>query len=308
MLSEPKIVDRPAQSYAAVRRKVGMNDLSSAAHAMSGEFFAWLGEHGIAPTGAPFFKYDSFNGEGEIDIEWGSPVGPGIAGDAIVRTGTLPAGRYASVMHTGPFSGLRDATAALLNWIDDNNLRADEQQINGRSNFGGRLELYHTDPRAEPDSRKWQTEIIIRLAERREPKESIMQIIAYLNFNGNCEEAFKFYEKCFGGKIEMLMTHKDAPTEMQMSPDWKDKIMHVRLNANGAILMGSDAPGNFYKTPQGITVSLGIEKGEEAKRIFNELATGGNVTMALQKTFWSAHFGMVTDRFGIPWMVNCEKE
>jgi PhnB protein len=135
-----------------------------------------------------------------------------------------------------------------------------------------------------------------------------MQINAYLNFNGNCAEAFSFYEKCFGGKIEMMMTHKDAPPDMQMSPEWKDKIMHVRMSVGSAVLLGSDAPANFYKTPQGLTASLGIEKGDEAKRIFTELAEGGTVTMALQKTFWAAHFGMVTDRFGIPWMVNCEKE
>jgi len=135
-----------------------------------------------------------------------------------------------------------------------------------------------------------------------------MHIEAYLNFNGNCAEAFKFYEKCFGGKIEMMMTHKDAPPEMQMSPEWRDKIMHVRLNVNGAILLGSDAPANFYKTPQGLTVSLGIDKAADAQRIFRELSDGGAVTMALQKTFWAAHFGMVTDRFGIPWMVNCTNE
>lgn len=135
-----------------------------------------------------------------------------------------------------------------------------------------------------------------------------MHIEAYLNFNGNCAEAFKFYEKCFGGKIEMTMTHKDAPPGMQMSPEWRDKIMHVRLNVNGAILLGSDAPANFYKTPQGLTVSLGIDKAADAQRIFRELSESGTVIMALQKTFWAAHFGMVTDRFGIPWMVNCANE
>ncbi|HEY4125159.1 MAG TPA: VOC family protein [Rhizomicrobium sp.] len=132
-----------------------------------------------------------------------------------------------------------------------------------------------------------------------------MQINPYLNFNGNCAEAFKFYEKCFGGKIEMMMTHKDAPPEANMSPDWGDKILHVRLNVNGAILLGSDAPANFYHAPQGMTVSLMVDKPEEAQRIFKELAVNGNVTMALQQTFWAKQFGMVTDRFSTPWMVNC---
>jgi PhnB protein len=133
-----------------------------------------------------------------------------------------------------------------------------------------------------------------------------MQINAYLSFNGNCAEAFKFYEKCFDGKIEMMMTHKDAPPEMQMSPEWRDKIMHARLHVGGAILMGSDTPPNFYKMPQGLTVSLQVAKVTDAERIFKELSEGGNATMALQQTFWAARFGMVTDRFGIPWMVNCE--
>jgi PhnB protein len=134
-----------------------------------------------------------------------------------------------------------------------------------------------------------------------------MQINPYLNFNGNCAEAFKFYEKCLGGTIEMMMTHKDAPPEMQ-SPEWADKIMHARLNVNGAVLMGSDAPKQYYKTPQGTTVSISVEHESDAEHIFKELSEGGNVTMPLQQTFWAKRFGMVTDRFGIPWMVNCEND
>lgn len=133
-----------------------------------------------------------------------------------------------------------------------------------------------------------------------------MQVAPYLNFKGNCAEAFRFYEKCFGGKIEMMMTHKDAPPEMNINPEWHDKIMHVRLNVDGAIIMGSDAPGDYYRQPQGWHVSLGIKKPEDAERIYKELSEGGNVTMPLQQTFWSQKFAMLTDRFGIPWMINVE--
>ncbi len=105
----------------------------------------------------------------------------------------------------------------------------------------------------------------------------------------------------------MMMTHKDAPPEAQMSPEWKDMIMHVRMSVGSSVLLGSDAPANFYKTPQGLTVSLGIEKGDEAKRIFKELAEAEPSPWRCRRLS-AAHFGMVTDRFGIPWMVNCEKE
>lgn len=133
-----------------------------------------------------------------------------------------------------------------------------------------------------------------------------MQINAYLTFNGNCAEAFKFYETCLGGKIEALMTHADVPQDAQMSPEWRDLIMHARLNVEGGILMGSDSPASHFRPAQGITVSLQIPSVAQAERVFAELSKGGTVTMPIQQTFWATRFGMVTDRFGTPWMVNCE--
>lgn len=133
-----------------------------------------------------------------------------------------------------------------------------------------------------------------------------MQINAYLGFNGNCAEAFKFYEKCLRGKIEAMMTGEDAPPDAQMPPDFKGLVLHARLNVGGGILMGSDSPPNSYRPAQGMTVSLQIPDVAEAERVFNELSVGGNVTMAMEQTFWAKRFGMVTDKFGTPWMVNCE--
>ena len=165
MLNRPHIVERTAQPYAAVRRKIGMSDIATVADSMSGELFSWLGKRNIQLTGAPFFKYNSFGPDGQLEIEWGAPVPLGVLGDSVVLTGTLAAGRYVSVIDTGPFKGLRDATGSLLEWIEENDLELDKHCVDGRVIFGCRLELYLTDPRAKSDLSKWQTEITMRLAD-----------------------------------------------------------------------------------------------------------------------------------------------
>jgi PhnB protein len=133
-----------------------------------------------------------------------------------------------------------------------------------------------------------------------------MQVNTYLFFDGSCGPAFKFYEQCFGGKIEMMMTYGESPTPDQTPPGWRDKIMHVRLAVGNGILMGSDAPPERYQAKQGFSVSLSVDTPAEADRVFNALAESGTVRMPLEKTFWATRFGMVVDRFGVPWMVNCE--
>lgn len=138
-------------------------------------------------------------------------------------------------------------------------------------------------------------------------KECTMQINPYLNFNGNCKEAFETYERIFKGKIEALLPHAGTPAEQHTPPEWQDKILHARLNVNGQVLMASDIPPKSYKPIEGFAVSLGITDIREAERIFRELSEGGRITMPLQPTFWAVGFGMLTDRFGIPWMINCDK-
>jgi PhnB protein len=135
-----------------------------------------------------------------------------------------------------------------------------------------------------------------------------MQLNPYLFFDGRCEEAFKFYEKLLGGAIKAMMTYESAPAEEQGEPEWKNKIMHATLEIHGAPLMGSDAPPKHYSKPAGFSVSLSIDKVADAERIFGALADGGKIGFPLQQTFWAARFGMVTDRFGIPWMINCERD
>ena len=137
--------------------------------------------------------------------------------------------------------------------------------------------------------------------------ESKTQLNAYLVFNGECEAAFKFYEKCLGGKIEMAMTHGDSPMPEQVPAEWRNKILHARLVVGDAVLMASDAPPGHYHKPQGFSVSIQINDTTRAEGIFRALADGGTVTMPFAETFWAARFGMLVDKFGTPWMVNCDR-
>ena len=134
-----------------------------------------------------------------------------------------------------------------------------------------------------------------------------MKINPYLSFDGNCEAAFKFYERCFGTKINAMMPYRGSPMADQTPPDWLDRIMHGNMTVGDVVLMGSDAPPDRYQKPQGITVTIGITEPAEAERVFAALADGGTVTMPLAETFWALRFGMLVDKFGIPWMVNCER-
>lgn len=133
-----------------------------------------------------------------------------------------------------------------------------------------------------------------------------MQLNPYLNFNGQCEEAFKTYEKCLNGKIEFIMTHEQSPMADKIPPEWKKKIMHATLRFGEQVIMGADAPPQYYQQPQGFSVSISLNDPAEAERIFKELSAGGSVRMPLEKTFWAERFAMFTDRFGTPWMINCE--
>jgi PhnB protein len=133
-----------------------------------------------------------------------------------------------------------------------------------------------------------------------------MSLNTYLYFNGRCEEAFKFYEKVLGGKIVTLMPHAGTPAENNVPPDWRSKIMHARLEVGDQVLMGTDAPPDHYHPPSGFSVSVHIKEPAEAERVFHALAQQGKIQMPIQATFWAAKFGMLTDQFGIPWMVNCD--
>jgi PhnB protein len=134
-----------------------------------------------------------------------------------------------------------------------------------------------------------------------------MQVNTYLIFNGQCEQAFKFYEKCIGAKIQFMMTHGESPMAAHVTPEWRSKIIHGTLGIGEQVVMGSDAPPDHYEKPQGFSVSIEVKDPAEAERMFAALAEGGKISMAMQETFWATRFGMLVDQFGIPWMVNCAK-
>ena len=130
----------------------------------------------------------------------------------------------------------------------------------------------------------------------------------YVSYDGNCEAAFKFYEKALGAKIEMLMRNEEAPPEMPSPPERKKKIMHGRVSIDGQTLMGSDSPPDHFHKPQGFSVSLTVSDPAAAERKFKALLEGGSIMMPFGKTFFSRGFGMGTDQFGIPWMIYCPPE
>ena len=132
-----------------------------------------------------------------------------------------------------------------------------------------------------------------------------MQMNPYLSFNGQCEAAFTFYERCFGGQLGQIFRYAGSPMASQVPDDWQDKVMHGSLTVGGQVLMGGDVVA--YEAPRGFSLSLQMTSTSEAERIFHELAKEGLVTMPLEKTFWAARFGMLVDRFGIPWLINCEE-
>jgi PhnB protein len=133
-----------------------------------------------------------------------------------------------------------------------------------------------------------------------------MKFNPYLNFDGACAEAFAFYAELFGGTIGFIQTFGESPMKDDVPAEMHGAVMHASIDVRGQYLFGSDAVGEMYKQPQGFAVSIGLSDPAEAERIFAGLVKGGVETMALQETFWAKRFGMCTDRFGIPWMVNCE--
>ncbi len=133
-----------------------------------------------------------------------------------------------------------------------------------------------------------------------------MDINPYLTFPGNCEEAMNFYAEVFGGHIEFIQKTKDSEMADKMGEGNEDKILHARLRVGDRILMASDAMGMAYELPRGFSVQTSFEDLERARRVFLRLAKHGEIIMDFAPTFWSSGFGMCRDRYGVPWMVNCE--
>ena len=137
-----------------------------------------------------------------------------------------------------------------------------------------------------------------------------MNVVTYLMFdNSQCEEAFRFYERCLGGKLEMLVRYGDMPECAGMDEATRKKIAHVRLVMDGSMLMGSDAgdPSQTWEGYKGFFVCINTHDPDQAEKVFNALSEQArNIMMPLAKTSWSEKYGQLMDRYGVEWMVNCE--
>lgn len=130
---------------------------------------------------------------------------------------------------------------------------------------------------------------------------------AYLTFNGNCAEAFAFYAKALNGEVTFSQTLGESPMGADLPAQARGRIMHSRLQAQGLEIMGSDLmPGMAFEGFKGFSLSVQAKSVAEGEQLFTSLSTGGSVTMPFAPTFWAKAFGMLIDRFGVPWMVNCE--
>ena len=132
-----------------------------------------------------------------------------------------------------------------------------------------------------------------------------MKVSVHLSFNGQCAEAFAAYSRIFDGTVTFQMTYAESPQADAVPADWRDKVYHATMLIGDLRLMGVDQQTD-YQTRQGFVMTVNPDTPDDARRIFDALGEGGTVQMEMQETFWSPAFGMVTDRFGIPWAVNCE--
>ncbi len=133
-----------------------------------------------------------------------------------------------------------------------------------------------------------------------------MQINPYLSFNGQCEAAFTFYQQCLGGQLGTIFRYAGTPMADNVPPDWHDKVMHGSITVGDQVLMGGDVAPDQYEEPKGFSLSIQITSTADAERIFRDLSVDGRIVVPLEKTFWADRFGMVVDRFGMPWLINCE--
>jgi PhnB protein len=134
-----------------------------------------------------------------------------------------------------------------------------------------------------------------------------MKLNPYLSFDGRCREAFQFYERCLNGKIAFIQTIGESPMAAQSPPETHQRVMHVTLHIGDQVLQGGDAPPGQFTKPAGFCVAVHFAGAAEGEQVFNALAEGGKVQMPFQPTFWAGGFGMLIDRFGIPWIVNAEQ-
>jgi hypothetical protein len=163
MISKPKLDDRPEQRYVGIRTQAPMSQFAEIIPQFLDELFAWLGEHGVEPAGAPFMRYHVINMAGNMDVELGVPVAAAVPRDGRVAPGLIPAGRFAALVYSG-VSGI-EGNHALLEWAKQHGIAWDRWDDANGDAFRARVEYFLTDPAEEPDHNKWETEVAIRLAD-----------------------------------------------------------------------------------------------------------------------------------------------
>jgi PhnB protein len=134
-----------------------------------------------------------------------------------------------------------------------------------------------------------------------------MRLYTYLNYGGNCRQAFEFYVEHLGARLTMLTTHREAPDQSQVAPEWKDKVLHARLEIGGTEIFGADVPAERFQPMRSAYLSLILDSNEEAERVYALLSDGGQVFMAMAETFFAHRFAMLRDRFGTSWMLLRER-
>jgi len=130
-----------------------------------------------------------------------------------------------------------------------------------------------------------------------------MQLHTYLNYGGNCEQAFRFYEQHLGGRVTMLTRHGDAPGAGNTPPEWKDKVLHARMSLGGTELLGADIPADRFQPMRSAYLTLTFDSNEEAERIYALLSEDGQIFMKMEEMFFAHRFAMLRDRFGTSWML-----
>ena len=134
-----------------------------------------------------------------------------------------------------------------------------------------------------------------------------MKLHAYLNYGGNCEQAFRFYEEHLGGKIIAMMPHSQMPDPSEVPGEWKNAIMYARMTIGETDIMGSDVPPDRFQPMRSVFLSLTVSSIEEAERIHALLSDGGEIFMPMQETFFAFRFSMLRDKFGTSWMIIHER-
>ncbi len=134
-----------------------------------------------------------------------------------------------------------------------------------------------------------------------------MRLNTYLNYGGNCAEAFRFYAEHLGGRIGMMMKHGDMPDPSKVQPEMKDAVLHAQITIGDSVIMASDVPADRFKPMRSVYLALNVETDAEAERIFKLLAEGGDIYMPMQETFFASRYAILRDRFGTSWMIMHER-